>query len=456
MRLNSIRILLFSYFGIALFGALLLSLDVAHRGEMKFLDAFFTAVSAFTCTGLIVKDTALDFTPLGQGIILGLIQLGGFGYMTMLGLLYVLFRKNLGKTEKTLIKETLNCYSYDGLVVFIKKIFIYVVILESVGAVLLGLIFCVKFGLDGVWYSVFHAISAFNNAGFSTFSTNLIDFRANILVNLVICLLIIIGGLGYISIAELHFFAYQKFQNSKKSDSLQAGSKEIRPSLHLKIVLSGTLILIVLGMVMLLVLEWDNIKTFKNFSLYEKVLSAFFTSVNYRTAGFNTFDLGGLRDSSLFFSVLLMAIGGAPGGTAAGIKITTVAVLLAFCRGVLTDSKPRLFGRAIDGDNVQKAIAIFLIACIYILGSSLILSIAEPDARFLGIMFEVGSAFATVGDSVGNGGTLSLSAHFNDFGKCVIIFMMISGKIGILAFSLALFGSPRTPRVEYIKERVVL
>ncbi|PAF41576.1 potassium transporter TrkG [Helicobacter sp. 11S03491-1] len=449
MHLKSIKFLLFSYIGIALMGALLLTMPFAHHGKIKFLDAFFTSISAFTCTGLIVKDTALDFTPLGQGIILALIQLGGFGYMSMLGLLYVFFHKNLNNAERNMLKEALNYYSYEGLTGFIKKIFIYVVIIEGIGAVILSIDFSMRFGLaEGIWHGVFHSISAFNNAGFSTFSTNLTGFRKDFLINIVVCLLIIIGGLGYVSIAQLHFFTYQKFYSQKSSKN--------RLSLHLKIVLSGTLILILSGMIMLLILEWKNPHTFQNFTLYEKILGAFFTSVNYRTAGFATYDLSGLYDSSMFFSTLLMIVGGAPGGTAAGIKITTVAVLLAFCRSILTNSQPRLFHRAISEDVIRKAIVIFLIACIYVLGTNLILAIAEPEVRYLPIMFEVSSAFATTGVSTGNGGVLSLSANFNDFGKSMMMIVMISGKIGILAFSLALFGRSKPSRVELVEERIML
>ncbi|PAF42438.1 potassium transporter TrkG [Helicobacter sp. 11S02596-1] len=456
MRLKSIRILLFTYIGIALVGALFLMSSFAHHGHITFSDAFFTAVSAFTCTGLIVKDTALDFTPLGQGVILILIQMGGFGYMTMIGLLYVFFRKKLTRGEKDLLKEVLSHYSYDGLIDFIKKIFIYVVVIESIGAVILSVDFSRRFGAEGIWFGIFHSISAFNNAGFSLFSTNLADFRKDVIVNLVICLLIILGGLGYIVLVELNFLIRQKIIQTFFLRFFPNTDSKIRLSLHLKIVLSGTAILIVLGMVMLLVFEWHNAKTFESFSLPEKILAAFFTSVNYRTAGFNTIDLGALSDSSLFFSVLLMIVGGAPGGTAAGIKITVAAILLAFCRAILTHSKTRLFNRGIDENNVQKAITIFLIACIYILGASFLLSMTEPAEKYLPIMFEVGSAFATVGVSTGNGGTLSLSAHFNDFSKFIIMLLMISGKIGILGFSLALFSAPKRHRVELITEKVRL
>ncbi len=448
MNLKSVKFLLLSYIGIAFIAAIFLSLPFARTTEIDFLDAFFTAVSALACTGLIIKDTALDFTPIGHGILLFLIQLGGFGYMTMLGLIYILLRKRLGSSEKNMLKEALNYSNLDNLMSFIKKILIYVVVIESIGALLLSFDFSIRFGLaDGIWYGIFHAVSAFNNGGFSIFPDSLMEFRTDILVNVVICTLAILGGMGYICLIELHFFIKDKLFLKKKRHFF---------SLHFKIVASVSLTLILLGALLILIFEWNNSKTFGSFSFFEKIMSALFTSINYRSAGFVTYDLSNLKDSTLFFSIIFMLIGGAPGGTATGIKVTTVAVLFAFCRSILSHTEPRLFNRAIMQENVQKALMIFLISSFYFLILALLLTIFEPHLDFFPLIFEVNAAFSNVGISTGDGGILSLSANFNDAGKMLIITAMILGKIGVMVFTLALFGKSRVSRIQYTPEKVML
>lgn len=447
MNLKSIKFLLLSYFGIALIGAFFLMLPFSHTEEIAFIDAFFTATSALTCTGLIIKDTALDFTSIGHGIILFLIQLGGFGYMTMLGLIYVLFRKRMGNAEKNMLKEALNLTKYDDLMGFIKKILVYVLCIEFIGAFLLSLDFSIRFGLaDGIWYGVFHAISAFNNSGFSIFPNSLIDFRTDLLVNFVICALVIVGGVGYICLVELHFFMRDKIQHKKPHYF----------SLHFKIVASVSIILIVFCALMLLILERNNPETFGGFEFFEKIIASIFTSINYRTAGFATYDMSNLRESSLFFSIIFMFIGGAPGGTATGIKVTTVAVLFAFCRSILNNEEARLFGRAINEESIQKALLIFIISSFYFLTLSLLLVLFQTDMDFLPLLFEAMSAFSTVGVSTGDGGILSLSVGFNDAGKIIIITSMILGKSGVMIFTLALFGRTQVSRVKYLKEKIIL
>ncbi|MCE3037554.1 potassium transporter [Helicobacter sp. faydin-H20] len=447
MNLKSIKFLLLSYFGIALIGAFFLMLPFSHTKEIDFIDAFFTATSALTCTGLIIKDTALDFTSFGHGIILFLIQLGGFGYMTMLGLIYVLFRKRLGNAEKNMLKEALNLTKYDDLMGFIKKILVYVLCVEFVGALLLSLDFSIRFGLtDGIWYGTFHAISAFNNSGFSIFPNSLIDFRTDLLVNFVICALVIIGGIGYICLAELHFFIRDKIGQKKFCHF----------SLHFKIVISVSMLLIVFCAFMILLLEWKNPKTFEGFGFFEKIIASIFTAINYRTAGFVTYDMSNLRDCTLFFSMIFMFIGGAPGGTATGIKVTTVAVLFAFCRSILNNEEARLFGRAINEESIQKALLIFIISSFYFIALSLLLVLFQADMAFLPLLFETMSAFSTVGISTGDGGILSLSVNFNDVGKIIIVVAMILGKSGVMIFTLALFGRARVSRVKYLKEKIIL
>lgn len=464
MNLKSIQFLLISYLSIAFLGSIILHLPIMHNGNITFLDAFFTAASAFTCTGLIVKDTATDFTSFGQFVIMILIQIGGFGYMSMLSLLYILFRRQLSSAEATMLKTALNYSSYDNLIAFIKRIFIFVMIIEFIGAIILTLVFWTHMDfISSVKAGIFHSISAFNNAGFSTFSVGLIDYDTNVALSFTICILIIIGGLGFVVISELQIYFMTKLKNKKappptidSDDSSFNLPRNIRLTLHTKIVLSYTLALILIGIVVVLVFEWNNIKTLGEYNPLNKLLNAFFLSVNYRSSGFVTFNLNYLNEPTLFFSNMFMLIGGAPGGTAAGIKITTLAVVIAFCMSVFDNSTPNLFNRAIQTDTIRKAFVIFILTIVCLLVALFIFAYLEPDISFLKLTFEVSSALATCGLSTGNGGTLSLSANFTPLGKILIIFLMICGKIGVLAFWLALFGKSKESRVKLISERIIL
>ncbi len=425
--------------------AMFLSLPFSHTSEINFLDAFFTAISAITCTGLIIKDTAVDFTHIGHGILLFLIQLGGFGYMTMLGLIYVVFRKRLDVAEKNMLKETLGS-NHENMKDFIKQIFIYVVIIESVGAGLLSLDFSVRFGIkDGIWYGIFHAITAFNNGGFSIFPNNLIDFRDDILVNVTICALSLLGSIGYICLAELHLFFKKRLERQTHSFSL-----------HFKVVIYVNILLITLGALIVLILEWSNKETFHSFDFFGKIMTSIFTSINYRSAGFITYDISNLNSSTLFFSIFFMLIGGAPGGTAAGFKVTTLAVLFAFSRAILNNSEPRLFNRSIEKESVNKAFLVFIISSFYFFFLSLFLAIVEPSINFFALAYEVNAAFSNVGISTGNGGILSLCTNFNSAGKILIIIAMVLGKIGVVIFTLALFGNSKVSRINYVKEKIIL
>lgn len=448
------KILILTYIAIIFCGALALMLPFMHNGDLSFLEAFFTAASAFTCTGLIVKDTGQDFTIYGQGVIITLIQLGGFGYMSMLGLLYVLMRRRLSHRERNMLKESLNYPTYDGMIFFIRKVLLFVLILEGIGTLLLWGYFIFYNDVEvlrAFWLGFFHAISAFNNAGFSVFSTNLMTYRDNLFINLVICSLVIIGGLGYIVMIEVQFFV-----NSILSRWIKRQVHPLVLSLHSKIVLIVTFCLILAGCGFTLLLEWDNTKSIGEYSFYSKFLSSFFMSVNYRTSGFNTIDLSTLRDSTMFFSSLLMVVGGAPGGAAGGIKVTTFAVLIAFCFALFFDTDVRLFRRRVAESSVKKAVVMLIIASSCIIFANLVVSLFEKDTRFALIMFEVCSAFSTVGVSTGNGGVLSLVANFSTIPQLMIIFLMIMGKVGTLAFWLAFVGKRKQSHIKLPEEKVII
>lgn len=440
MQSRELKLILISFLGLIVVGSFLLLLPVSHNGELGIIDALFTATSAVCVTGLIVKDTAKDFTPFGQTIILLMIQIGGLGYMTAVTFLTVMRKQKLAHRDRQLLKESLNYPGMQGLVRFLKIVLASIAVIELGGAIILTLRFWADMPfLEALWFGIFHSISAFNNAGFSIFSTNLMDYRDDAIINIVIPLLIILGGLGYMVLIELYGYYRQK---------------NTRISTHSKIVLYMSAILIILGMAILLTLEWNN--AFKDMSIASKFLASWFTSVNYRTAGFNTIDLSTLTDSNLFFGTFFMMTGGAPGGTAGGIKVTAVALaLIGVWYTLRGDNNAHIFRRSLSSLQINKAYAIIFLASIYVVISTVILSEIE-GLPFLKILFESTSAFGTVGVSVGNGGVLSFSALFSDAGKINIMILMLMGRVGVFAFTIVIVGKAIESRIKYSEGRIIL
>lgn len=426
--------------GLILVGTFLLMLPFAHHGELRFIDALFTSASAVCVTGLIVKDTPVDFTLIGQLTLMVLIQIGGLGYMTAVTFLAVMRRQKIGHRDRLILQESLNYPGMDGLVRFLKVVFGSIFIIEVIGMIILTLRFWVDMPLGkAAWYGIFHSISAFNNAGFSLFSDNMMGYRGDLVINITIPILIILGGIGYFVLTELYHYWKKEI---------------IRLSTHTKIVLLMTCILIVLGMGLLLSLEWNS--AFKGLSWSEKLLAAWFASVNYRTAGFNSIDLSTLSDANLFFSTFFMMTGGAPGGTAGGIKITAVALaLIGVWYTLRGDTHAHVFRRSISQYQINKAYTIIFIASAYVVVSTVFLSEIER-LPFLRMLFEACSAFGTVGLSTGNGGSLSYSALFSDFGKFNIIILMFMGRIGVFAFTLVIVGKVVQSRIKYAEGKVIL
>lgn len=440
MNTSEIRVIVYSFLGLIVAGALLLLMPFAHNGSLSFIDALFTSTSAVCVTGLIVKDTPVDFTAFGQLVIMLLIQIGGLGYMTAVTFLAVMRRQKIGHRDRLILKESLNYPGMDGLVRFLKVVFTSIFLIEFIGMFLLTLRFSMDMPLlKAAWFGTFHAISAFNNAGFSLFSDNMMRYRTDLFINLTIPFLIILGGIGYMVITELYYYRRKII---------------FRLSTNTKLILLMTAILIVLGMVLLLSLEWNA--AFKGLSWGDKIMASWFASVNYRTAGFNTIDLSTLTSSDVFFSTFFMMIGGAPGGTAGGVKVTVVA--LAFIGVWYTlrgESHAHIFRRSISSYQISKAYAIIFIASIYVVASTVLLSEFERTP-FLPTLFEACSAFGTVGLSIGNGGVLSYSALFSNWGKINIIILMFMGRIGVFAFTVVIIGKAAQSRIKYPEAKVVL
>ncbi|WP_300701616.1 TrkH family potassium uptake protein [uncultured Campylobacter sp.] len=440
---RSIRVLFLGYVGIAIFGAFILRLDIMSKSDMSFIDALFTSASAISMTGLIVKNIATDFTIWGQIFLLFLIQIGGLGYMGLGIFFYLLIRKKIGFNERNMLKESLIYPHIDGVIDFLKKIVIFVFITEFVGAVLLSLRFALEMSMpQAIWNGLFLSISSFNNAGFTLFEYGLMPYRQDFWINFIVTTLIIIGGIGYFVLLELYLF------KKKRLGIL---------SIHTKIVLSGTVILIILATVVVFLFEYANKNSIGSFSLFDKLLSSYFISVNYRTSGFNTIDLNTLKDASLFFGSLFMVIGGGPGGTSGGIKITTAAVLIIYTYWVIKNARAaHIFHYEIPEETIRKAFVITVGSIMYVIICVIIVSLLEQEYRFINILFEVSSAFATVGVSTGDGGTLSLSALFSNESKLIIILLMITGRIGIFAFLISIFTQEKEKFLKYPQGKVYL
>ena len=441
MEHKYVRSIFLGYVVIIFFGAIFLSLPICHIGELKFIDALFTAASATSVTGLIVTSTSENFTFLGEFIILALIQMGGIGYMSLVIIFFVFIKQKLNIDEKRAMKQSLDLPNLHvgG---FAKRILFFVLFIEFIGAIILTIQFLEKYEfVDALWFGIFHSISAFNNAGFSLFTDALIGYKSDTISLITICFLIILGGLGYFVLIEI-------YENRKFSK---------RFTIHTRIMIYGTIVLILAGMVLFLSIEWDNPKTFGELSFYDKILNAFFLSVNFRTAGFNSIDLSSLKDSSLFFSTLFMMIGAGQGSTAGGMKITTVAILMITVVYILKQSnqEPSIFKRRIEQKVINKALAIIISSSFFVLFAVLIL-VETQNFPFIKILFEVVSAFGTVGVSTGNGDILSLSQQFDTFGKSIIIILMIAGRLGVFAFGLILVGKAKTKHFKYPVGKIII
>ncbi|KIM11072.1 MAG: potassium transporter [Sulfuricurvum sp. PC08-66] len=440
MHTQEIRLIVVSFLGLIVLGTLLLLLPISHYGTLGFVDALFTSTSAVCVTGLIVKDTSADFTLFGQGVIMVLIQLGGLGYMTAVTFVAVMRRQKIGHRDRLILKESLNYPGMTGLVRFLKIVFASIFLIELIGFALLSLRFWVDMPApQALWFGLFHAISAFNNAGFSLFSDNMMGYRGDLLVNVVVPMLVILGGLGYLVLIDGYHYTRGEI---------------LRLSTHTKIVLTMSAVLILLGMFLLLSLEWEH--ALAGLPWHEKVMAAWFASVNYRTSGFNSIDLSTLTDANLFFSTFFMMVGGGPGGTAGGIKVTALAlVVLGVWYNLRGQTHAHIFKRSISSELINKAYTVVFIATLYVVLSTIWLSEIERQT-FLPTLFEVCSAFGTVGLSTGNGGVLSFSALFSDMGKGAIILLMFLGRIGVFAFTVVIVRAAIESRITYTEGKVVL
>lgn len=435
-HLDAPKVIVLSFLLIIFIGTILLSLPLASSssGGINFIDALFTATSATCVTGLVVLDTGKDFSLFGQGVILSLIQLGGLGLMTISTIIMIILGKRIGLRERIILRESTNLLTLGGVVGLIKLIVIFTAIVELSGFLFLFLCWLKYLPLGKAFYfSLFHSISAFCNAGFSLFSNSLMDFRFDWRINLVVCLLIIIGGLGFYCIYELRRF---------KSVN--------RLSLHTKLVVVTSLLLILSGGILLLVFEYNNSLTLGDFRFEYKLLASFFQSITARTAGFNTLSIGDMNTSTLILLMVLMFVGGSPGSTAGGIKTTTFIVLILTVFTFLREEEEiHIFGRTIPHNIVIKSLALTVIALAIIVSIGILMNITEKQ-NFIFVLFEIISAFGTVGLSTGITPNLSLG------GKLLIIVTMFVGRIGPITFAYALFRKSVKQKIKYPEEKIMI
>lgn len=428
---SSSHIIMAGFGGMILLGTFLLMLPISSQNgtATNFLDALFTATSATCVTGLIVFDTATHWSMFGQLVILLLIQVGGMGVVTIAIAVVICTGRRIGLKHRFLIQEAISAPHVGGIVRLTGFIFRTTFLIEAVGALLLSFVFCPKFGFfKGIWYGIFHAISAFCNAGFDLMGveapfSSLLGYYDNILVNVVITSLIIVGGIGFFVWDDIrtHTFHFREYR------------------LHTKLVLITTGILLVVPFLLFFWFEFGK-DVWGFSSAKERVLASWFHAVSPRTAGFNTVDLTVLSEPAIFFTIVLMIIGGSSGSTAGGIKTTTIATLFLCIRAVFANrTNIQCFGRRFPVEILRRAVTIFTLYLISFLTGGVILCAIE-DIPLLTALFETASAIATVGLSLG------ITPHLSDISHIVLILLMFFGRIGGLTL-IYLVSNTHAPEV---------
>ena len=427
-------ILALLYAALIAIGAMLLKLPLATPAPITWSDAIFTATSAVTVTGLVVIDTGSQLSLFGQGVVMVLIQLGGLGLMTFAVLVLSMLGLPLSISYRIFLREDLNQTSISDLLVLVRGILKVVFACELLGVALLSLVFVPEFGwAHGLWQALFHTVSAFNNAGFGLFPDSLSAWVNNPIINLVVPALFIFGGLGFVVVTEL----FQK----REWRSL---------SLHSKLMLVGTLGLILWSVAVFAALEWTNPLTLGGLDgTSDRLWASWFQGVTTRTAGFNTVDIGGTHDSTALMFMLLMVIGGGSTSTAGGIKVTTfIVLLLATIAFFKRRTQLHVFGRSLGSDEMMKVLALAMVSMLTVFTGIFLLSLSH-DGDFLNLAFEVTSAFGTVGLSRGATGEL------DEFGRAVMAAIMFIGRVGPL--TLGFFLATRAqPRISYPPSKVFL
>ena len=405
--------------------------------------ALFTATSAVCVSGLAVVDTGTDFSFSGQLVILVLAQVGGLGYMTFTTFLIMLTGRRFDLRHKIAIQQALDRREMEGSGNIIRSIIAVTLIFEITGIFLLLLVFVPDFGWDkGLWYAIFHSISAWNNAGFSLFSNSLVDYNSSALLVFTISGLVIFGGIGYQVILEMFFWL---------RDRLRRNPRNIVLSLDYKVAVSTPLFLLFLGLLGFFLVEVRNTETLRNLSIRSQFLAAWFQSMTTRTAGFNSIDIGGMTTAGLFITIAFMFVGASPGGTGGGMKTTTIRVLTSCTKSILQGKEEvLLYERRIAVSLILKAVGVIVGSVTAVIICTILISLTDPTFDFIQILFEVVSAYATVGLSTG------ITSDFSIWGKLILILTMYMGRVGVLLLMSAVLGDPKPSNIHYPEEDLLV
>ncbi len=439
LKLDPAQILVLGFAGLILVGATLLNLPLAAQNgkSIGLINALFTSSSAVCVTGLVVVNTAEYWNAFGKVVILILIQIGGLGFMTMATLVALLLGKKITLKERLIIQEEMNQFSLSGLVKLIKYVFTSTFIIEGLGALILATRFIPKYGYPkGIAFSIFHSISAFCNAGFDIIGSSMELFVEDAVVNLAVGLLVIFGGLGYTVYIDItHNRRFKRF------------------SLHTKLVLVISGILLLFGFLFIFILEYNNPNTLGQLSFKGKILASWFQSIVPRTAGFNSVGMASVTDATAFLIIIFMFIGGSPSSTAGGVKTTTAGALIIGMIAVIRGRDDvEIYKRRIPHDLIFRALVVVGIGFAIVIFATIILSITESEISFLDILFEATSAFGTVGLS------RNVTPELSVVGRLIITFTMFIGRVGPLtmAFAFAKKRKQNKGNYRFSEERILV
>lgn len=434
------RLIAGSFLAAIAVGTVLLVLPVSQADGVRvsLLDALFTATSAVCVTGLVVVDTGTAFSRFGQTVVMLLFQLGGLGLLTLGTILTLATGRRLGYGARVRIRTQVSAGDLGSVLHLVQSIVVLVAVVEGIGTLVLWVRFAAVEGVvDGLFFALFHSISAFNNAGFALYRDSLARFVDDPLVSLTVTGLVVTGGLGFVVIVNL----IARLRPSQRA----------RVTLHTRMALGITVFLICAGSVVILLLEWGNPETLGRLDVPGRLLASLFQAVTPRTAGFNTLNYADMNTSSILFTILLMFIGGNPGSTAGGIKTLTFFVLAISAWSVVRQREDYIiFGRRIAPNTVVRAGVVAFCGVMLCGAAATMLAISEPGTDLLALLFEAVSAFGTVGLSLG------VTSDLSPVGRVVIILLMYLGRIGFMTFALALVVEHPAREIRYPSEDVVI
>lgn len=438
-KFSDVQILALGFVTVIFIGGVILSMPISSAsGEWtNFLDSIFTATSATCVTGLVTVDTGTHWSMFGQTVIMILIEIGGLGFMSFAAFIAILLGKKITLKNRLIMQEAMNAFSIQGLVKMVKYVLVFTFAIQFGGAVLLSTQLIPEFGLGkGMFYSIFHSVSTFCNAGFDLFGNfnSLTQYHSNPVVLLTISALIVIGGLGFTVLIEIY-----NYRSKKKF------------SMHSKVVLLITGILIVGGAIIIFMLEYKNPATLGPMSFFDKVINSILASITPRTAGVNSISTDGMTLGGKFLTIILMFIGGSPGSTAGGLKTTTFGIILFTVICVIRGREDtEIFGRRFSKELVYKSFSLLFIGMTLVMFVTMILTIVEPGESFISLLYEATSAFGTVGLTTG------VTTRLSEAGKIIIIIMMYLGRVGPLTVALALANKQKKSKVKYPEGKVLI